>query len=284
LVVNTVGSFLICQSCGIVVIRDEFPAHLVNKHAESKLRLDKDKFSNVLHQLNVAAEMPDIPTEVVLEYEGLPVADGFQCEECFTIRGNEPSILKHYQQAHRGIAKPAYWTRRHCQQFNHGSAKKMFPVIRRQRKAPSSTAETISALRREMAEENKRSDDRIDVRRISPWLLSTRWHLHVAGHDLAELRALVATQKDDFPTLRDHVVVYLQDATDLIDSTHELVLKYLNSPDPQKKCVPFLLGNGVFPHSFVFHSAALTILHSIVTSRIKPWRITLQFLYVYWKC
>src|SRR5215470_2006599 len=55
-------------------------------------------------------------------------------------------------------------------------------------------------------EHNEGGEGGINARQISPWLLTTRWHEHVAGHDPVELKGLVATpKKDEFPGLHDAV-------------------------------------------------------------------------------
>ncbi|KAI6158487.1 hypothetical protein EDD17DRAFT_1488651 [Pisolithus thermaeus] len=77
----------------------------------------------------------------------------------------------------------------------------------------------------------------LDGRMVSPWLLTTRWHEHMAGKDIKQLCSLVALPKNndaDIPGLRDAVEAYYEEALSLLDRTGELVLQRLNSPDPTK--------------------------------------------------
>ncbi|KAI6009128.1 hypothetical protein EDC04DRAFT_2964128 [Pisolithus marmoratus] len=77
----------------------------------------------------------------------------------------------------------------------------------------------------------------LDGRMVSPWLLTTRWHEHMAGKDIKKLCSLVALPKNndgDIPGLRDAVEAYYEKALSLLDKTGELVLQRLNSPDPMK--------------------------------------------------
>ncbi|KAI5980650.1 hypothetical protein EDC04DRAFT_2522496, partial [Pisolithus marmoratus] len=77
----------------------------------------------------------------------------------------------------------------------------------------------------------------LDGRMVSPWLLTTRWHEHMAGKDIKKLCSLVALPKNndgDIPGLRDAVEAYYEEALSLLDRTGELVLQRLNSPDPMK--------------------------------------------------
>ena len=76
----------------------------------------------------------------------------------------------------------------------------------------------------------------IDARRVSPWLLTTGWHLHISGYDHKELSALVRMPKlDEFSTLAMTVVGYFRECYSYIDVTDDLELQYLNSPDPTKQ-------------------------------------------------
>ncbi|KAI6041173.1 hypothetical protein EDC04DRAFT_2893388 [Pisolithus marmoratus] len=75
----------------------------------------------------------------------------------------------------------------------------------------------------------------LDGCRVSPWLLTTQWHEHMAGKDIKQLCSLVALPKNndgDIPGLRDAVEAYYEEALSLLDKTGELVLQRLNSPDP----------------------------------------------------
>jgi hypothetical protein len=78
----------------------------------------------------------------------------------------------------------------------------------------------------------------LDGRMVSPWLLTTRWHEHMAGKDIQQLCSLVALPKNEdafIPGLRDAVEAYYEEAITLLDKTGELVLQRLNSPDPTKR-------------------------------------------------
>jgi hypothetical protein len=77
-----------------------------------------------------------------------------------------------------------------------------------------------------------------DNREISPWLLTTRWHEHIAGLESSHLCKLVCLPKDneaDMPKLKENVKAYFEEALELLPTTDELILKRLNSPDPVKQ-------------------------------------------------
>ncbi|KAG2063025.1 hypothetical protein BDR04DRAFT_953732, partial [Suillus decipiens] len=92
-------------------------------------------------------------------------------------------------------------------------------------------------MRREMAEVTRVEQVPQDNRMVSPWLLSTKWHEHTAGHDPATLRKLVEIPKADDPIMPDltyAVEQYFESALVILDTTEELILQRLNSPDPLK--------------------------------------------------
>jgi hypothetical protein len=81
---------------------------------------------------------------------------------------------------------------------------------------------------------------------IAPWLVRNGWPEHLRPyrkHD-EELRELASVPaEDEFPFLHDAVPSYFWKVTNLIKKTNEVVLKKLNSADPDKKCV-FIIYKG----------------------------------------
>jgi hypothetical protein len=89
-------------------------------------------------------------------------------------------------------------------------------------------AETDSLVEGEASSPNSRM--------ISPWMLTTRWHEHIQGFEVAELKSLIALPKE--PALQGlHALMrrYMEKATDLLQSTSELALQRLNTADPAKE-------------------------------------------------
>ncbi|KAI6103900.1 hypothetical protein EDD17DRAFT_1763814 [Pisolithus thermaeus] len=77
----------------------------------------------------------------------------------------------------------------------------------------------------------------LDGHMVSPWLLTTQWHEHMAGKDIRQLCSLVTLPKNndgDIPGLRDAVEACYAEVCSLLDRTGELVSQRLNSLDPTK--------------------------------------------------
>jgi hypothetical protein len=81
-----------------------------------------------------------------------------------------------------------------------------------------------------------------DARSVSPWLLTTHWHEHVQGYSVEELLKLISLpREEEFPGLRGALLLYLQEAQDLMPQISELVLQRINTSNPAKTCVNLLV-------------------------------------------
>jgi hypothetical protein len=97
----------------------------------------------------------------------------------------------------------------------------------------------VESLLQELKDELHVPQIILDERLVTPWLMTTRWHKYVSSSfwDVESLRRMVAIPKDNddlIPGLRSAVNRYFQETLDLLESTDELVLQRLNSPDPIK--------------------------------------------------
>ena len=112
----------------------------------------------------------------------------------------------------------------------------------KERQTPAGQNQTalLAQLTKELENELRMVQVPKDRRLVSPWLLTTSWHTYVESlnlpiDQLCRLVALPQPQEKAVETLSAAVETYFQEAISLIDSTDELVLQRLNSPDPVKK-------------------------------------------------
>jgi hypothetical protein len=61
--------------------------------------------------------------------------------------------------------------------------------------------EVIDRMRKEMEEVTRVVQVPQDKRMVSPWLLTTKWHEHITGPDVMNLRDLVGIPKADDPIM-----------------------------------------------------------------------------------
>ncbi|KIK10396.1 hypothetical protein PISMIDRAFT_20449, partial [Pisolithus microcarpus 441] len=101
----------------------------------------------------------------------------------------------------------------------------------------------VDELLKELDQQLKTVQVPTDGRLITPWLLTTRWNEWAKWFKkpTEELRALVSLPQSSLPDeehykpLSEIIQLYFEDALALIDTTDELVLQRLNSPDPSKE-------------------------------------------------
>jgi hypothetical protein len=235
--VNKALSILICEPCKIAIPPAHAQGHLDGAHKGSGLKIDKVPFGNAIEAMEVSDNLPASPTGPgLLEFAGLELHTGLRCRACPKIANGMPAMGVHYSKCHRDLIKPKDFPSVHFQRLNNGvMSKAKFEVQPRNLKAPSPDETLIAAIRDETDKGFSKMLDpaSLNARSVSPWLLSTKWHLHVAGHVPEELMCLVK------PLAEAHRLValvkqYFEDAADLIDHTDDLVLQHLNTPDPAK--------------------------------------------------
>ena len=177
------------------------------------------------------------------QVEGLLLfKDCIKCPKCDTIYSKE-SLRMHYSRHHPGMTniKADSLPRIFAQQLNKGANKKLFEVI------PSPTPTTSFSLsspqdiiqhlrseRNDLIE--KYHPKEIDARAVSPWLLSTGWHIHIQPYNTEELCKLIAVPKNEgrLDRLGNAVQSLLSHAYDIMTVTSTLVLQKINTSDPVK--------------------------------------------------
>jgi len=221
----------------------EVSGHCKTAHSNAGFKVDDLQLKQAFIDLDIEAEFPELGNDVVYEeFAGLKLREGIYCTECPKVMGTIGSANVHYSTAHTGIKKPKDLPLGNCQQLKRGRDCALFRVNPRVRSATTSDELLVATLRAEtdkvFSETIQTSD--LNARAITPWLLSTKWHLHIDGYDPEELKALVKPlSKQEDSRLVDLVHQYFNDATDLIEHTDELTLQHLNTPDPTKTYVNF---------------------------------------------
>lgn len=220
---------------------EEVQSHLRIAHPAAAFKINDLQLQQAVEDLDISPEFPQLGADTVYEeFGGLTLHKGIYCQECPKVMGTSGSASVHYSTTHSGIAKPKRLPTGHYQQLRRGQDRSLFRVKPWFRCTISSDEMLVANLRAETDKAFKdvlKTSD-LNARAVTPWLLSTKWHLHIDGHDPAELMALVKplTKREEF-RLVDLVHQYFQKATDLIDHTDELTLQHLNTPDPTKTYV-----------------------------------------------
>lgn len=238
IVVNSNLRCLICESCQCALTPIQVQPHLSYSHANAHIHIDPKLFESAVKAMDVLSMLPPVPDSGSFpQVQGLKLFQGIGCEFCVKPFGETSGMLKHHRENHSHEPIPRHWRIAFYQQFHPKYARTLFEVVPKTSHQSTTIDDLIANLQEDLLPAT--SDvvvTRARPRMISPWLRTTKWHEHVAPFPVAELRALVATpKKEELPGLALSIQFYFARATKLIETTDELVLQYLNSPDPAKE-------------------------------------------------
>ena len=228
---------LCCLICQVALPPDHISGHI--EYAHPGLQLDGDKYSKAILDMKIPMTLPTsiIGGKHKQAYKGLKVYDGLACENCPFVCGSMEWMQKHCQKEHPFIISSTKWSICKMQQLNKGLNRQFWQVADDEEPL-CDNQEVINRLRKEMAKVTRVEQVPQESRMVSPWLMTTKWHEHVAGHDISMLRKLVEIPKaddPDMPHLQEAVEEYFRHAQTLLEVTDELILQRLNSPDPIKE-------------------------------------------------
>ena len=220
------------------------PDHIYHLHKSSKIQLDMAELTKVAKEFNIQSEMPKISGPIP-RLHGLPlIPNCVRCPYCDKIYGKD-SLRMHHSRDHPGTPTPTSLPTCFAQQLNRNIYKTLFQVIVTPKTTIMTPANTIiENLRKERDTIiRKYIPHDVDARAVSPWLLATGWHTHVAEYETDELIHLVKVPKneDHLDKLSKAVLMLLEKGYGYLDQTSEIVLQKLNSADPAKDGSVFFL-------------------------------------------
>jgi hypothetical protein len=238
LVVDPVLSCLCCESCRIALVPKHVNAHIKKMHGLDSIDVNGVKLAEACKRLGALSDLPNMKgPNIKQQHAGLALYDGIGCTRCQYACLSRESMRKHFQQCHQDVKLQTIWPQALVQQLDKQTSNTFFRVEPWAK--PEAMPDSIYLKNLEESLEAERTEGRregeTNARQISPWLLTTRWHEHIAGHDPIELKELVTVpKKHEFPGLHDAVKYLFKVALDMIDNCPELVLQRLNTPDPAK--------------------------------------------------
>jgi hypothetical protein len=237
LTINKKLRILCCEICRIAIPPDVAKTHIKTEH--SGMTFNAAKLEKVMAEEGVRSDMPSLqgPRPLVRE---LAVQDALACSHCNKVLTNIVGMRNHHSEAHKGIKMPGEWRACKAQQLRRGGlgTHQMLWEVEGHVEEEDRTSELIGAMMKEMEVVLQVVEAPEDKRAVSPWLLTTGWHEHLAGRKTEDLMDLVAIPKKNdelMPLLKESIQAYYESALALVSSTDELTLQRLNSPDPGKR-------------------------------------------------
>ncbi|KAI6097262.1 hypothetical protein F5141DRAFT_1294896 [Pisolithus sp. B1] len=246
LVVNAEFHFLACRTCKEGIATTAGRAHLVNKHPELLSTFDQGHFDLITSQLRVTASLPTI-TGPRPKVHGLEVFDAMACSFCSMVYTKQKKMKEHHGLQHRHIPMPQHWRSCKAQRMKPegaGTLRQLWEVTMEAGEGEDSREKVlVNKLLKELGEQLDTVQVPTDGRLVTPWLLTTRWNEWAKWFKkptdklcaLVALPRLSSPNEEHYGTLAESVRSYFEEAATLIDTTDELVLQRLNSPDPAKE-------------------------------------------------
>jgi hypothetical protein len=244
---------IVCLDCACVVLYSDVRAHLINKHPRTAAVFKMDAFESamnpILQHYNVmdSWEAPDL-SDMIVAYDGILIAhDCWQCPSCLHGFPLIKSARNHVSTNHPEIYSERMKFERHDMQrltASPGPARIYFPVILHDEEGV-----VQPSLRDFIGRVEERLDDDIeggqslgikDPRLFEPWLLQLGFIDHITGYEIDSLFPLPRSPQNpngNVSRLRYLVHGLFSEAEDLIDKTHDILLRHINTSEP-KKCVP----------------------------------------------
>jgi len=229
----------LCASCSVALTLSSIHNHISSHHKNLIQNIDDTKLSKLAQEFGILPELPMI-SGPIMEVYGLPLfSNCTKCPQCGKIYGKD-SLYMHYARSHPNIPIPNPHSLATCsaQQLDRGAHKSLFCV----NVVPKQVATTpfmtiVEDLRNERDTIiQKYIPNNVDARAVSPWLLSTGWHAHVARYEMDELIHLVKVPKNEnhLDKLPKAILILLEKGHGYLGQTSEIILQKLNSADPAK--------------------------------------------------
>lgn len=212
--------------------------HLRNLHNVKKPKLLQSHLDDLCNEYCIPAKFLPIQGPIP-QIQGLALyRNGLQCEHCGFLSAQRDVITKHHHKMHVKEGPKAQAKEIALQRLSSlPDSKRYFTVLLAQ--APAGLNVEVQNLRHKCdAAYTSFGPSNNEDRTVSPWLLTTRWHEHVAKYDSQKLRQLVEFPNQNeasLARLEKGVLAVMMGGMNLIVKTPVLVLQELNSPDPVKQ-------------------------------------------------
>ncbi|KAI5996590.1 hypothetical protein F5J12DRAFT_785376 [Pisolithus orientalis] len=235
LAVNAEFHFLTCQVCEMALRAGEVKSHLAKIHGRQATYSDMT-LKLAMASLEVTEQLPTGITGPRTIVHGLKVIEAMACSHCDFLSRSTEHLQKHHSRDHPMETRPKHWRACKVQHLKESSGElQAFWEVEDGDKQSQPTARQVLLKELEPTLEVVQSPP--DGHMVSPWLLTTQWHEHLAGKNIKQQCGLVMLPKADdglIPGLKEVVQAYYQKALSLLEHTGEIVQKRLNSPNPMK--------------------------------------------------
>ena len=178
--------------------------------------------------------LPELPEPLPHRIEGLSIIKSHPCPNCSSTGSTYESLKAHMRKLHKGFAYPEESSFIRVHPLSHGSHKQFIRLQEEQDVGGSASSpsdilsQASKILKAASALPTEAPGD--DPREYCPWLRRVRWHDLVSGKEIRELISLVKFPSDvEYPHLSDGLERLLYSASQMFETTSELILQKLNT-------------------------------------------------------
>lgn len=237
------SGLICCQYCCVALNVEHIVAHITHSpnHPRNTLPIDQEQLQKALKECNIPLQLPLPPVDYdIAPVPGLMLVDGWWCMHCRHASSTTGSMKKH-QQSHKTIPVASRTSvQGPIQQLNSSNNSTWFRVHIPKSVPPlskTSTAHLLEELQEALDDpEDLAASDGDDAVNISAWLRTCNWHIFTRELNVAKTRELVSLPTEPaMAVLVKAIELYMDNAYNLIDSTHPSIRKILNSENPLLK-------------------------------------------------
>lgn len=246
LAVNVLYGLLLCMECQAAIVPSQAKSHLGSAHSVALTPQDLNLLKQVCATHSLTGDLLSIIKPSMLHIEGLKAMDGFSCCLCTKVYATKDSLLRHHLKDHPSLPRPRQEMPVRIQRLSNGQGalRSWFPMSEPPTVELSTDAQIIKDVAERLKGFHGLPKTAADIRNVSPWLRTTGWHVHIKGHDIDGLRSLAShPTRLEFPWLKQALVHLLFEASDLMETTHEIALQMLNTPHPERQVKQETMGN-----------------------------------------
>ena len=191
LIVDPALACLCCESCKVALVPEHVDSHVKKNHGSGCICVNNNLLAEACQRLGASSELPCMNRPgIKRQYAGLALYDGIGCTHCQYACLSHESMRKHFQHHHHEHRPAKFWPGALVQQLDRQTSRTFFRVEPWNK--PKAMPDGIYLRNLEESLEADRTEKgwegQANARQISPWLLTTQWHTHFAGHDPAELK------------------------------------------------------------------------------------------------
>ena len=223
------------MTCHIVVEPNSIASHMLQLHKAAGIQINADWLNEIVAQEHLLATWPTTPTNIPPSFAGLDLVRGCKCPSCPYMASKPKQIGKHSFKKHQKQTQHIKLDRPWMQRFTTSPlAKTWFQVHPVDAATFVPPLQYLVDLRDQLNERPALPSDKVDIRHINPWLITTGWQAYAdlyPSYAQPQLLELPKEDQDneDFRWVKAFVYRYLEGPYDQLAQTPEICRQILNT-------------------------------------------------------